>query len=161
MCYEGVTNVPRQPVRVVRDGTVARVPRILRTQLPDGVFHVTARGVNGAFLFRDDDDRRMYLALLAKTVRRYEWHVDTFCLMGNHVHLILLARQAQLSAGVQYLHGRYAQSFNRRHGRTGHLFGARFASWVIETDDHLGRAREYVLDNPVAAGLTPTREAWR
>ncbi|MDX6542881.1 MAG: REP-associated tyrosine transposase, partial [Gaiellaceae bacterium] len=129
------------------------MPRILRTRLPDGYFHVTARGVDGTAIFRDDHDRVAYLGLFAETVERHGWSCHAFCLMGNHVHHVLDIAQPTLSAGIQYLHGEYAQRFNNRHERTGHLFGARFASWVIETEQQLQNTIAYVLNNPVRAGL--------
>ena len=104
------------------------MPRVLRTRLPDGYFHVTARGVDGTAIFRDDHDRVAYLGLFGETVERYAWNCHAFCLMDNHVHLVLDTAQPRLSAGIQYLHGEHARRFNNRHERTGHLFGARFAS---------------------------------
>jgi REP-associated tyrosine transposase len=137
------------------------VPRILRTALPAGFFHVTARGVDGTAIVRDDDDRLEYLRLAAATVRRHDWSCYAFCLMTTHVHFILEALQAQMSSGVQWLHGVYAQRFNRRHGRDGHLFGGRFASWVIEDEEHLVNACLYVVANPVRAGLCDNPREWR
>jgi REP element-mobilizing transposase RayT len=65
---------------------MARLPRSL---LPDGIYHVTSRGVARALIYLDDDDRRFFLCLLAKAVQRYRWTVHAFCLMGNHYHLVL------------------------------------------------------------------------
>ena len=146
----------------LRPPTLELVPRILRTHLPDGYFHVTARGVDGTAIFRDDHDRLAYLRLFALTTDRYMWTCHAFCLMDNHVHLVLDATRWQLSAGFQYLHGEYAQRFNNRHERTGHLFGARFASWVIDSEGYLKRTIEYVLNNPVRARLVddPDDYSW-
>jgi putative transposase len=137
------------------------VPRVPRTSLPDGFFHVTARGVDGAAIVRDDADCARYLKLFHLTVIRYAWTCYAYCLMPNHTHFVLEADQPELSAGVQYLHGTYALEFNRRHGRRGHLFGSRFASWVIETERHLRRACLYVYANPVRAGLCARPQDWR
>ena len=136
------------------------MPRPLRTDLPDGIFHVTARGVDGAPIFRDDDDRRSFLRLLRETVTRYRWACHAFCLMTNHYHLVLEARQPDLSLGIQRLNGTHAQRFNRRHGRTGHLFGARYASWVVDSEAHFRATCRYVLLNPVRAGLCDRARDW-
>ena len=136
------------------------MPRILRTSLPDGVFHVTARGVDGAAIVRDVGDGGRYVHLLADTIERYRWECHAYCLMPNHVHVLVDATQPDLSGGVQYLHGTYALAFNRRHGRRGHLFGARFASWVVETERHLVNACRYVYLNPVRAGLCARPQDW-
>ena len=134
---------------------------MLRTSLPDGFFHVTARGVDGAAIVRDDEDCLRYLQLFGLAIVRYGWTCYAYCLMPNHAHVVLEAQQEHLSAGVQFLHGTYALAFNRRHERRGHLFGARFASWVIETERHLRTACLYVYANPVRAGLCARPEDWR
>lgn len=135
--------------------------RGLRTELPDGTYHVTARGVDGTDIVRDDDDRRAFLNLLAETLRQYRWDMLAFCLMNTHYHLVLHATRADLSAGLHRLNGVHAQRFNIRHTRKGHLFGDRFASWVVETEEHRRAACRYVLLNPVRAGLCERSEDWR
>jgi REP element-mobilizing transposase RayT len=137
------------------------VPRIRRSDLPDGVFHVTTRGVFRRLVFVDDHDRLLFLRLLGLVVWRYRWDCHAFCLMGTHYHLVLETTTERLSAGMQYLNGVYAQRFNRRHDRDGHVFGARFASWVVRDDDHYERTIEYVLTNPVRAGLVDDWTEWR
>ncbi|MGH3105146.1 MAG: transposase [Gaiellaceae bacterium] len=136
------------------------MPRQPRSDLPDGFYHVTARGVAGARIVRDDDDRRLFLGLLAGTVARCRWRCHAFCLMTTHYHLVLETTRADLSRGVQRLNGVHAQQFNVRHGRTGHLFGARFASWLIESEEHLEATCRYVRLNPVRAGLCREADDW-
>ena len=138
------------------------MPRLPRCQLPErAVFHVTTRGVNREAISRDDDDRRLFLVLLARVTVRTDWDCQAFCLMPNHHHLILETHQDLLSVGLRSLNGRYAQAFNGRHGRSGHLFGDRFAAFVIRDDEHLRRATDYVLQNPVRAGLCRRAADWR
>jgi putative transposase len=134
--------------------------RDLRTTLPDGSFHVFARGVADTALFRDDEDRRSFLALLMLTTRRHGWEIHALCLMTTHYHAVLDATRAHLSAGMQWLNGLYAQTFNRRYQRAGHLFGSRFGSRAIEGDEYLRQACEYVLLNPVRAGLCARASQW-
>lgn len=137
------------------------MPRLLRGDLPDGAYHVTARGVDRAYIFLDDLDRRSFLRLLAETVDRYGWQCHAFCLMGTHYHLVLESARAALSSGVQRLNGVYARRFNGRHSRTGHLFGERFWSTWIETEEHLHATCRYVLANPIRAGLSDEHGDWR
>ncbi|HSR24845.1 MAG TPA: transposase, partial [Candidatus Eisenbacteria bacterium] len=106
---------------------MARRPR---SELEDGLFHVTARAVDGTPLFAEDIDRLDFLGLLERAVRRFGWTCAAYCLMGTHYHVVLEARRMDLSAGMRWLNGTYAQRFNRRHERRGHLFGTRFSSWV-------------------------------
>ena len=136
------------------------MPRILRTTLPDGYFHITARGVEQRAIYLDRDDCRTFLRLFAATTDSYGWSVYAFCLMGNHYHLVLEATREALSGGVQWLNGVYAQRFNERYERWGHLFGDRFRSWVIDSEDYLYDACRYVLNNPVRAGLCELPEDW-
>ena len=135
--------------------------RVPRTALPDGYFHVSARGVAArGRLFEDDGDRRSFLALLAESVERYDWTCHALCLMGTHYHLVLDARRAALSAGLHRLHGRYALAYNEKRGLYGHVFASRYSSRVIESEQYLRDACVYVLANPVRAGLCHRAEEW-
>jgi len=112
-------------------------------------------------VFVDEADRLFFLALLALVIRRHRWECHAFCLMGTHYHLVVETTIEQLSAGMQYLNGVYAQRFNARHQRDGHVFGERFACWVIRDDEHYERTVEYVLTNPVRAGLVDDWTDWQ
>ena len=136
------------------------MPRTVRGHLPDGVYHVTARGVNRCAVYGDDLDRILFLRLLADNVERFAWRCHAYCLMGTHYHLLVETIGARLSAGLHRLNGIYAQRFNRRHDRTGHLFGSRFHAWVVENEDHLSATTAYVLNNPVRAGMCLTAAEW-
>jgi REP element-mobilizing transposase RayT len=137
---------------------MARLPRHLLP--PAGVYHVTSRGVARSAISRDDDDRRYFLVLLAREVRREGWDCHVFCLMPNHYHLIVATTVESLSRGLHRLNGDLATAFNERHTRWGHLFGDRFAAFVIRDEEHLRNACEYVLNNPVRAGLCERAEEW-
>jgi putative transposase len=121
---------------------------------------VTTRGVASEPIFRDDDDRRLFLGLLAEAGQRDSWRCYAFCLMSTHYHLIVETTVARLSRGLQRLNGVYAQRVNRRHARRGHLFGDRFHAWVIADEDHLRAASHYLLQNPVRAGLCAKADDW-
>lgn len=136
------------------------MPRTPRSVIPGGVFHVTCRGVARAAICVDEIDYRALGKQLQEVARRFTWDLMAYCLMPNHYHLIVEADQEQLSAGMHRLNGLYAQRFNRRHDRVGHLFQNRFSSWLIETEEHLERAVAYVLGNPVEAGLCEFGEEW-
>jgi REP element-mobilizing transposase RayT len=140
---------------------VAFVPRLPRHSLPDGFFHVTALGVDSTAIFRDDDDRRFLLALLARAVGAGAWTTHALCLMTTHYHLVIDTTVEKLGAALRHVNGVYAQTFNQRHGRTGHLFGDRYSARVIEDEDYLRVACEYVLNNPVRAGLCAHAAEWR
>jgi REP element-mobilizing transposase RayT len=136
------------------------MPRILRTVLGHGFFHVWTVAVDGTPAFADDLDRIGFLRILAECVHGYEWEMYSWCLLTTHYHLVIAARQVQLSAGMQRLNGIHAQRANRRRERTGHLFGARFASRVVEGEKHVRDVCRYVLLNPSAPGLVERPEDW-
>jgi putative transposase len=133
---------------------------VRRRDLPDGVFHVTARGVNGGDVFIVDLDRLDFLDILARVTARFALRVIARCLLGTHYHLIVDAPTAKLSAAMQQLNSEYARRFNTRHDRHGHLFGERYRSWVIRDEAHLHAALQYVVDNPVKAGLCCSGADW-
>jgi putative transposase len=137
------------------------MPRRPRSHLPeDGFFHVTSRGVARSEIFRDADDYRFFYALLVHVSRQFAWRCHVFCLMPNHVHLVLETSRAGLSRGMQRLSGRYAANFNSRHDRVGHLFQNRFDARAIERDAHFESACRYVLENAARAGLCRYDERW-
>ena len=137
---------------------MARIPRYL---LPDGIFHVTSRGVAKMDVFHDDADRLHLLALIGAAAVRFEWQCHALCLMTNHYHLVVEATQPQLSAGMQRINGPYAEAYNTKYERWGHVFGERFAAWVVHDEEHLARVCRYVIGNPVRAGLCDEPADWR
>ena len=136
------------------------MPRLARNVLPaEGIYHVTARGVARTAIVRDDDDARLFLALLARETRGERWDCHAFCLMPNHYHLVIETARENMSNGFQRLNGIHAQGFNAKHKRWGHLFGERFWCVALEEDD-LERTCLYVMDNPVRAGLCERSSDW-
>ena len=105
------------------------MPRVPRSVLPDGLFHVATRGVAKMAIYLDDNDRRNFLGLLALAVQAFEWECLAFCLMTTHYHLVLETTRQNLSDGMQMLNGDYAQGFNGKYERWGHVFGDRYWPW--------------------------------
>jgi putative transposase len=136
------------------------MPRIARNTLPDGIFHVTARGVARGVIFRDGVDFADFERHLHRVRDFYEWTLHAYCLLPNHYHLIVETTRNDLSVGMQKLNGRYAQRFNQRYDRVGHVFQNRFSSYVIESEEHFARALAYVVANPVEAGLCQNVDDW-
>jgi REP element-mobilizing transposase RayT len=134
--------------------------RLLRSSLPDGTFHVTSHGLEDWPIFRCDLDRLDFLYLLGIVAHEHQWRVHAYCLMTTHYHAVVESTTAQLSAGMQRLNGRYAQLFNGRHRRRGHVFEARFSSWVVRDEPHYTATVEYVRQNPVRAGICESAREW-
>lgn len=98
--------------------------------------------------------------MIGKACASYEWQCLSYCLMGNHYHLVLRTMDVTLSDGMQWLNGGYARTYNRRHGRRDHLFGRRFHSELVEDESHALELARYVVLNPVRAGICARPEEW-
>ena len=151
---------PLGGARTGRSSPLFRVPRKLREEVEGGIYHVFARGDNRRPIYLDDSDRRTYLSLLSRAVRTKNWRCLSYCLMANHVHLMLETPDANLGAGMQQLQSNYAQIFNKRHGGCGHVFQGRYGAVRVRSDEQLWTLVVYVARNPVEAGLCEFPEAW-
>jgi REP element-mobilizing transposase RayT len=136
------------------------VPRPPRLEVAGGIHHVYSRGAKKSTIFVHDDDRQLYLLSLAKVIRFMSWNCLSYCLMGNHMHLLIETPQPNLGRGMQRLHGPYAREFNRRHAGSGHVYGARFDSKLVTSDMQFWATANYIAQNPVEAGLCRTPETW-
>lgn len=118
-----------------------------------GFYHVCARGVGKQLIFEGDEDRWEFLELMRECCREAGVTVIAWCLMGNHVHLVLADYEDAMSAAMHRLLLTYARRFNKRTGRTGHLFQNRFDRRSLDTDRYLMAAIRYVHANPQEAGI--------
>ena len=128
------------------------MPRKARVLSSTGVYHVVSRGTGQQLIFEDDADRQFFMRSLKKVFNEENASLLAWCLMSNHVHLLL---QFETPPGTLFrrLNTRYAEYFNRRHNRTGHLFQDRFLSEPVETTRYLLVVTRYIHLNPVHAGL--------
>ncbi|EYE87559.1 hypothetical protein Q428_12565 [Fervidicella metallireducens AeB] len=124
------------------------MPRIARQKKEDAIFHVMARSISEVDLFKDDTDKLNYLALVKKYQKTYEFRVYGYCLMDNHLHLIIDANGADISRIMHSINFSYAQYFNHRHKRHGHLFQDRFKSKMVKSEIYLYALSAYVHNNP-------------
>lgn len=129
---------------------MARPPRL---EFSGAVYHVIARGNEQRDVFRDDSDRELYLRRLAHYQCRFRFRLYAYCLMTNHIHLALEMGQVPLSRVVLALHGSYAQAFNQRHHRVGHLFQGRYKALLVQKSAYLLALVRYIHENPVKAGI--------
>jgi len=136
---------------------MARAPRV---QFAGGVYHVTARGNRRQAIYQDDDDRRRFLRIHDRVVRRYGWRIHAYCLMTNHFHLLIETPEANLSRGMQRLNSEYATYYNTRFALVGHLFQQRFVSRIIESEMYFHEVLRYIAFNPVRAGLCEHPAEW-
>jgi REP element-mobilizing transposase RayT len=148
-------------LRLESSSTVQLMPRPLRIQAPDTLYHVTGNATDRWHLFTDDVDRARYISIVASVVEKYEWSLYALVLMGTHDHLMFRTKHANIAAGMQALNSRYATDFNRRHARPGHLFRARYGARLVEEPGHLLWCLRYFARNPVEAGLCDSPLEWR
>lgn len=134
--------------------------RPLRIEFAGALYHITSRGDRREAIFEDDEDREMFLDVLAEVVERYNWICHAFCLMTNHYHLVIETVEGNLSQGMRQLNGVYTQTSNRRHRRTGHLFQGRFKGILVDKDAYLLELSRYVVLNPVRAGMVDSADQW-
>ncbi|MCR4400442.1 MAG: transposase [Syntrophomonadaceae bacterium] len=133
------------------------MPRWPRRKSESGLYHVISRGLNRENIFFDDDDRRCFLRTLQR-VKPADCRVHGYCLMDNHVHLLLAEGSEGLPRLMQRLASSYAWYVNSKYERVGHVFQGRYRSECIEDDDYLLTALAYIHLNPVRAGLVTNPE---
>ncbi|MEW6519836.1 MAG: transposase [Thermodesulfobacteriota bacterium] len=123
--------------------------RPLRIQYPGAVYHITNRGNERKAIFRDDDDRRRFLEILAQSVDTYQVVIHSFVLMANHYHLLAETPLGNLAEFMRHFNITYTSHFNRRHKRVGHLFQGRYKSVLIDKESYLAAVSKYIHLNPV------------
>lgn len=133
---------------------VIKMPRYARKKSQNGIYHIMLRGINRQDIFEDDEDRQRLVETIKhyKTVSRYE--IYGYCLMSNHVHLLLVEKEEPLSLVIKRISGSYVYWYNRKYGRLGHLFQERYKSEVVENEGYFLTVLRYIHQNPVKAGLS-------
>jgi len=138
------------------------MPRQPRIDIPNTVYHVYTRGHNKSALFLDDLDRRTFLKYLHRACAQFPLEVCGYCLMGNHYHLQVRTLEIPLAKTMHLLNTLYAEYFNFRYGKVGHVFQNRYHSIPVEVDSYLLVLSRYIHLNPVLAGLVlrPEDYSW-
>ena len=136
------------------------MPRSPRPLGAECTYHVTARGNNRQVIFHENADRAAWIELLDQSVSQRSWGIAAYCLVTNHVHLVVRTPRGDLDGGMRDLLSRYARRHNRLRGVTGHLFGGRYRATLIESDAQLRATIRYVARNPVEAGLVGRPGDW-
>jgi REP-associated tyrosine transposase len=124
-----------------------------RIEYPGALYHVMSRGNERKPIFRDTDDRLLFLDLLGKASDRFDIEIYAYVLMTNHYHILLKTNESNLSRSMQWFGATYTRRYNIHHKRSGHLFQGRFKSFLIQNDDYLLRLSCYIHRNPLRAGM--------
>jgi REP-associated tyrosine transposase len=134
---------------------MSNLPRI---EFEGAIYHVTTRTIE--MMFTDAVEREYFLSVLAKVIAKHGWICHSYCLMGNHFHLLIETPEPNLALGMRKLNSAYARWFNYRHGRRGPLCEKRYGAVLIERESHLLEVARYIVLNPVRAGLCKRAEDW-
>jgi len=133
--------------------------RQARVKSATGIYHVLLKGLDGRNLFLDDSDRSIFMEKLNKARETGGFQLYAYCLMDNHVHLLIKEGEA-LGTSIKRITVGYVQLHNRKYGRTGHLFQSRFRSEAVEAEQYLLSVVRYIHRNPLKAGMVSRLEEY-
>lgn len=133
------------------------MPRQARLDVPGALHHIMLRGINKSSIFEDDKDRSQFLSRLENNVTAANAMVCAWVLMTNHVHILFKSGKQGISDVMRKQLTWYAQYYNRRHRRSGHLFENRYKSVLCDEDNYLLALIRYIHLNPIRAGLRPSK----
>jgi putative transposase len=138
------------------------MPRRKLSHCYGAIYHVMVRGNNRQNIFSDDDDRYQFLDFIQDGITRFDYILHSYCLMNNHVHLILQVKDTPLNEIMHNLNLRYARFFNKKSDKIGHCFQGRYHPLAVHTGDYLLLLIRYVHLNPVKAGIVndPLHHPW-
>ena len=134
------------------------MPRTGRKISSTGIYHAMVRGINRQNIFHNKEYYSKYLNILRQVASDGGHHILGYCLMRNHVHLLIDTGESGISEIMKRLGIRYAQWYNRKKERCGHVFQDRFKSETVETERYLLTVIRYIHQNPVKAGIVANAE---
>lgn len=127
--------------------------RVARSKSETGIYHAMLRGINRTSIFEDQEDREFLLERLKLFTEKNKYTLYAYCLMDNHVHLLIREKDDEISTSIKRLSSSYASWYNNKYDRCGHLFQERFKSEVVETDGYFLTVLRYIHQNPAQAGM--------
>jgi putative transposase len=137
------------------------MPRVARQKSKSGIYHIMLRGSNRQEIFHDDEDYVRFLDTLARYKKESKIDVFGWCIMGNHIHLLLReSKEEEIGITMKRLGISYVSYYNWKYKAIGHLFQDRFKSEKVETDAYLLTVIRYIHQNPVKAGLVEKHHLW-
>ena len=119
-----------------------------------GFHHILNRSVNREVIFATDEDKEKFIEIVCEVSNHYDFTIHAYVIMSNHYHLLLENRRENLSHGMRAINASYAQYYNKKYKRTGHLWQDRFKSWFVFDENYLFTLFKYFEFNPIKAGIT-------
>ncbi len=132
---------------------VIKMARLAREKSSTGIYHVMMRGIDKRDIFIVEEDYEKFLSYIEKAKEKRDFSIFAFCLMTNHVHLLIKEGDEEIGNTIRRINVGYAQYHNRRYGRTGHLFQNRYQSEPVEDDKYMLTVLRYIHQNPLVAGM--------
>lgn len=129
------------------------MPRQARKKSESGIYHVMLRGINGQVIFEDKQDKEKFLLTLKTYKAISEYKIFAYCLMSNHIHLLLKVEKEDLDLVIKRIAGSYVYWYNWKYKRRGHLFQDRFKSEPVEDDAYFLMVMRYIHQNPLKSGI--------
>ncbi|WP_090553955.1 REP-associated tyrosine transposase [Natronincola ferrireducens] len=135
--------------------------RRAREKSQTGIYHIMLRGIDKRNIFINDSDYEKFIEYIKKAKEKIEFTIYAYCLMTNHVHLLLKTESEEIGDVIRRITVGYAQYHNIKNGRTGHLFENRFKSEPVDTDDYFLIVLRYIHQNPIKAGMVERIEDYK
>jgi len=129
------------------------MPRSARKKSKSGIYHIILRGVNRQTIFEDEEDTEKFLETLAEYKKENGYKTYAYCLMGNHIHLLIKEEKEDLGIAMRRIGASFVYWYNWKYDRTGHLFQDRYKSEVVEDEKYLLTVLRYIHQNPIKADL--------
>ncbi len=136
------------------------MPRVARKKSESSIYHIMVRGINQQSIFEDDGDYRKFIDILDTYQKKINFQVYAYCLMDNHIHLLIKEGEEEISNTMKRIGTSYVYWYNWQYNRKGHLFQDRYKSETVENDDYFLTVLRYIHQNPVKAGLTKNIESY-
>ncbi len=130
------------------------MPRTARKKSENGIYHIILRGINKQTIFYDDEDRKKFLYTLKKVKGKCDYNIYAYCLMSNHIHLLMKENKEPIGNIMRRLAASYVYWYNNKYERIGNLYQDRFKSEPVETDSYLLSVVRYIHQNPMKAGIS-------
>ena len=137
------------------------MPRQARAKSESGIYHIMLRGINGQQIFEDEEDNQKFIEVLKDFKAISEYKIFAYCLMGNHLHLLIKVGKEDLEQIFKRIGGRFVYWYNYKYLRRGHLFQDRYKSEAVEDDTYFLTVLRYIHQNPVKAGLCNNCEDYK
>lgn len=137
------------------------MPRAARRKSKTGIYHIMLRGINQQNIFEDEEDYEKFVGILDTYKKQIGYEIYAYCLMGNHIHLLMKEGREELSNTMKRIGASYVHWYNWQYERRGHLFQDRYKSEEVEDDAYLFTVLRYIHQNPVKARLSQDIEAYK